>query len=566
MKRTGRAAILPLGIALALASAAAAEQPTLKDLLAPQAAASTPTAGGPSVPTKPPGVDDRSTPRATVTGFLAAAEANEWGRAAHYLDLSKLPRADGAAVARQLKTVLDRELWIEPSTLSGDAAGYLADDLPPDRDLLGWIDVRGQPRQILLARGAENGTQIWRFAPETVAHIPALSDALGYGHANPILSLPVLQYELLDVQLWQWIGLLGLAIAAYLVAWALAALLRRVLAPLARHGQGRAGRCLEAVTGPLRLFVVVALFSAGTFWLGLAVPVRTVVAALEQLLVVVAVTWVVLRGVDVLSESVRRRMLQRGQTSGVVLVSPGRRTLKAAILLVALIALLDGFGFKVTALIAGLGVGGIAVALAAQKSIENLFGGVTLYIDQPVRVGDFCRFGGALGTVEDIGLRSTRIRTLNRTLISIPNGDFATLQLENFSRREQTWFHPTVALPRSLSAAQARRVLAALRELLGRHALVDSASVQVHLARFTDSAFEVDVSAYVKTADHIRYLDVAEELNLGILEILEDAARRPASTNGAGTTVSPKDDVSAAGRDTAPAGRLTPSDDHPGSG
>ena len=105
MKRTGRAAILPLGIALALASAAAAEQPTLKDLLAPQAAASTPTAGGPSVPTKPPGVDDRSTPRATVTGFLAAAEANEWGRAAHYLDLSKLPRADGAAVARQLKTV-----------------------------------------------------------------------------------------------------------------------------------------------------------------------------------------------------------------------------------------------------------------------------------------------------------------------------------------------------------------------------------------------------------------------------------------------------------------------------
>src|SRR5262250_1465254 len=114
MFRAGGAAILTFGIALGLTSAVGAEPPTVKDLLAPQAAASTPTAGAPSVPTKPPGVGDRSTPRATVTGFLAAAEANEWGRAAHYLDLSKLPRADGAAVARQLKTVLDRELWIEP--------------------------------------------------------------------------------------------------------------------------------------------------------------------------------------------------------------------------------------------------------------------------------------------------------------------------------------------------------------------------------------------------------------------------------------------------------------------
>jgi MscS family membrane protein len=449
--------------------------------------------------------------------------------------------------------VLDRELWIEPTTLSADPAGYRADDLPPDRDLVGWIDAPGGPEQILVARGTENGAPIWRFAAETVARVPALSDALGFGGVE---SIPLLRYEILDVRVWQWIALVGLAVAAFLAAWAFSALLHRVLEPLGR----RIGIDLDTIGGPLRLIVGVALFSAGTLWLGLAVPVRTVLAAVEQLLVVVAVSWVILRAVDMVSESIRRRLVHRGQSNAVALVSPGRRTLKAVILLVALIALLDGFGFKVTALIAGLGVGGIAIALAAQKSIENLFGGVTLYLDQPVRVGDFCRFGGALGTVEDIGLRSTRIRTQQRTLISIPNGDFATLQLENFSRRETTWYHPTITLSHSHSTAQTREVLTALRELLAHHPLVEATSVQVHLVRFTDAASEIEVSAYVKTGDHTRHLDVAEELNLGILQILEDAAARRAAPSD-GVDRRPED--TPGDRGAGARGRALQTDEHP---
>jgi MscS family membrane protein len=180
MMRGLRTAAPYLVVALLLAAGARAEQPTLKDLLAPQAAGPSPTAGGAAVPTGPPSVGDRSTPRATVTGFLAAANANEWARATHFLNLAKLPKADGVTVAHQLKTVLDRELWIEPTTLSADPAGYRADDLPSDRDLVGWIDAPGGPEQILVTRGSENGTPIWRFAPETVARVPALADALGY--------------------------------------------------------------------------------------------------------------------------------------------------------------------------------------------------------------------------------------------------------------------------------------------------------------------------------------------------------------------------------------------------
>ena len=119
------------------------------------------------------------------------------------------------------------------------------------------------------------------------------------------------------------------------------------------------------------------------------------------------------------------------------MVPLARRTLKVFVALVALLAVVQNLGFNVTGILAGLGIGGLAVALAAQKSIENLFGGLSLIADQPVRVGDICRFGSQQGTVEDIGLRSTRVRTLDRTVVTIPNADFATMQIENFGTRDR---------------------------------------------------------------------------------------------------------------------------------
>src|SRR5438128_2115729 len=129
-------------------------------------------------------------------------------------------------------------------------------------------------------------------------------------------------------------------------------------------------------------------------------------------------------------------------------------------------AALQNFGFNVTGLIAGLGVGGLAVALAAQKTVENLFGSVSLVADQPVRVGDVCRFGDTVGTVEDIGLRSTRVRTVDRTLVTIPNAQFSTLALENLSQRDRIPVRATLVLPQGTSAERVRQVLAALQEMI----------------------------------------------------------------------------------------------------
>ncbi|MGH6917175.1 MAG: mechanosensitive ion channel family protein [Geminicoccaceae bacterium] len=128
------------------------------------------------------------------------------------------------------------------------------------------------------------------------------------------------------------------------------------------------------------------------------------------------------RIVDGLGEVSSERRLRRGQLGALSVIRFFRRSAKFIIASVAGIAVLDSLGFDVTVGLAALGIGGIAIAFGAQKTVENLVGGLTLIADQPVRVGDFCRFGQTLGTVEDIGMRSTRIRTLDRTVVTVPNG------------------------------------------------------------------------------------------------------------------------------------------------
>src|SRR5205823_10516921 len=138
-------------------------------------------------------------------------------------------------------------------------------------------------------------------------------------------------------------------------------------------------------------------------------------------LIIMGTAWFFANAVDMVIEEVRLRLIARRSMlsrSALPLVS---RVVKVTIFVFAVTAVIGSWGYNTSTILAGLGIGGIAIALAAQKTIENLFGGVAVVSDRPVAVGDFCKFGDRVGTVEDIGLRSTRVRTLDRTLVSIPN-------------------------------------------------------------------------------------------------------------------------------------------------
>ena len=180
----------------------------------------------------------------------------------------------------------------------------------------------------------------------------------------------------------------------------------------------------------------------------------------------------------------------------------------------------QNLGYEITAVLAGLGVGGLAVALAAQKTLENLFGGVTLIADQPVRVGDFCRFGDRVGTVEEIGLRSTRVRTLDRTVVTIPNGQFAALALENYARRDRIWLRAKLGLRYETTPDQLRFVLVEIRKLLYAHPSVTPDPARIRFVGFGDFSLDLEVFAYVRTTDYDEFLAVREDVYLRIMDVV----------------------------------------------
>src|SRR5207245_9498954 len=407
--------LLLVALALSLPAAARSEAP------APGAEPPRPaTALGPEVP------------QGAVARFLAACREGHYARAAEYLNLRQLPQSvraqRGAELARELETVRDRALWVDLDRLSDQPEGDPEDGLPALRDSLGTIETTTGPVEVLIERVSQpGGPPVWKIAASTVAAIPALYDEFGWGPLAKRLPAPFRQLRFLHIRLWQWIGLVLLVAAA----WLAAQLLGRVVVGLARRllaaRPGLDGRFAEQAGGPLRFAIGLAVFAAGLRFLALAVAVQRFLAGAEKALAIVAVTWLVLRGLDVLMARFERRLDQHRHLRAMATVPLGRRSLKVFVAAVAFIAALQNFGFNVTGLIASLGVGGLAVALAAQKTVENRFGRGSLVADQPVRVGDVCRFGDTVGTVEDIGLRSTRVRTVDRTLVTIPNAQVSTL-------------------------------------------------------------------------------------------------------------------------------------------
>jgi MscS family membrane protein len=201
----------------------------------------------------------------------------------------------------------------------------------------------------------------------------------------------------------------------------------------------------------------------------------------------------------------------------------GRQILKLTLYLIALLSVFSAWGYNTSTILAGLGVGGLAVALAAQKTIENLFGGVSVIGDRPVLVGDFCKFGDKMGTVMHIGLRSTRIRTPDRTIISVPNAQFSSMSLENISGRDKILFHQTFNLRRDTTHEQLSKVLESLPAILAANEKVEKDDIPVRLVGMGSSSLDVEVAAYVRTANYNEFLAAQQELLLTMLKAIESA-------------------------------------------
>lgn len=477
---------------------------------------------GPAAAAEPDALG-RATPAGTVMGFLAAGARADWERASRYLD-TKLPGPRAEELAQQLKVLLDRGLTINLDRLSRKPEGEQDERFGKDRESIGTIERAAGRLDVVLVR-VHYGAQpaIWLFSPETLRDVPAV-----YGEFEPSFLEGYLPRSFtrgygVRYMWWTWFVMLGAALAAFGAAMAATGLLRWVARLLLdRLSRGYVWSRWAALTRPVRwmIFGIVMRILSGSF---LTLRQRFLGARIATIFVIAAVTWVIIK---VLGSSVGRwsqNLERQASTERVALVRLVGRLLQATAIVIGALALLQAVGINLTPVLAGLGVGGIAVALASQKTLENLFGGMMVISDSPVRIGNYCRVGTLSGTVEDIGLRSTRIRTLARTTISIPNADLASQSIENFATRDKMLFTHTVVLRYETTADQLRFILAEARALLYRHEKVETSSARVRLLRFAASGLEVELFAYLLATEFEAFLAIQEDLLLRLVDIIESS-------------------------------------------
>ncbi|WP_221902339.1 mechanosensitive ion channel family protein [Croceicoccus marinus] len=472
---------------------------------------------------------ERETPRSAVTALISALAKQDYDRAGNYFALDDDDPAEGARLARALQASLDAGGELVPfAELSNEPAGAIQDGLAPDLELIGTLGGTEQV-PILLSRSqpsiedeadpepAPEPQGVWRISEETIAELQEGAGQLA--EAPPQGDLLIAGAPLTD-----WAKLFGLLMAVFLLFYLLSAAILWALRRMVSDSEDNSlYRFLYAALPPFSLLLAVVSFRVWGSEAPVAIVARQVMLRYIGILAWLALAWFAIRLVDAIARRLTSRLDARERRQAASAVSLARRASKLLIIAIAVVAILDTVGINITTGLAALGIGGIALALGAQKTIENLVGSVTVVADRPIQVGDFCQVGDVLGTVEDIGIRSTRIRTLERTIVTIPNGDFSSRQIENYSQRDRFLFRPVIGLEYGITAAQLRQALAIIEDVLAQHPLVAEDPRRARLDKFGASSLDIEVFAYIEVSDYVESLDHRQDLLMTIFEKLEEA-------------------------------------------
>jgi MscS family membrane protein len=469
----------------------------------------------------------RETPRGTVIGFIRAAQSENYDVAVQYFEVGRRASVEREQeLAKELLAILNARFRGPLDSITNDPMGRQDNEPPRDQIVVGL--ARGLSESFplnLVHTEVSRGAKVWLISRQTLEQVPEVYDSLRFAQLEKRLPKFLVKTRLLGMPLWQWIAIVVFAPIALLLGW--------LVAWLVRLGSERIRRALGLGTQPaepLRRFGPAAILGAViihyyfVYQIGASILYREYYRDLLLFLMAFALYWAITRLTYWTSLRMWNQLTSRGLYAERSLVSLTRRVLDVAIFfLIALLLFKNVLGWNLTAALAGLGIGGLAIGLGAQKTFENMMGGISILTDRAVLVGDACKIGDQRGIVEDIGLRSTKLRTEERTLVSIPNGTVATATLENFRLRDKILFRQVVRLRYDLSPDHVRYVLEQLRELLARHPKIEDASARVRVLNLGENAIEVQIYAYILTREYREYLAVQEELILQAMDVLESS-------------------------------------------
>lgn len=503
-----------LALAVALTRPVAAQGPLL-----PQKKDSSPNA---SVQPKDP--LGRGTPRGTITGFNQAVTKNDLPSAARFLQLTRAQRGDADSLARDLSELMERYLSQAVSTISDSPDGARDDGLAPDRERVGPLVIDDRKIYVGMVRVDDPfAGPIWLIASETLAEVPALRPSITPTWIERLMPPSLVRRQVFGASLAQWLAL----VASLLLPWLVLSALARVFITVARKRIDDPGRRImverwyEELRVPVIILLTLMVHLSALRFMGFSLTFRLRYGRVALVALVVTTAWLVRRLLG-LSFARARSLLTGPSRSGArSLMLLFERLIKAFVLVVAVVTILTLLGVNTKTALAGVGIGGIAIALGAQKTVENLLGGIFLLSDKALAVGDSCTIGNRSGVVEDITLRSVRLRTLEQTLLSIPAGTLSQSNVENLSARAKILIQSRLRLRYGTSPEQVRAVLTGIRRVISGNERLEQESARVRLVEFSDRAIELELFAYVVTPDNEQFLLVREDVLLGVATVVE---------------------------------------------
>lgn len=468
----------------------------------------------------------RSTPYGCVMGFLKAVNDSNLGIATQYLD-AKLPNDEAKELAMQLKAVLDASLSSSLNKISKDEQGSLRDNASISRERIGVAKTQSGDLEIYLDR-VERKEQIpvWLFSAETLAKIPEVYAHLQRHDRLDALPAPLREVHFFGIPLWRWIAIfLGLAVAL-LLSSAVARLFLWIFRIVLHKGKiQNEDEILRKLKRPVRILLL-SLATAGAASFGLSVLARHYWESAAVVLGVIGLGYLVSSIIDLAASAGMRRSIATGVQQKIAVITLVQRLTKILVAFAVLLLLLREAGINVTAMLTGLGIGGVALALAAQNALQDLFGGISIIVRDTIRVGDFCRVADQTGTIEEIGLSSTRLRTLDRTVVSIPNSKIAQVSSENFTLRDKFWFRHLLTFRPDTLQDQLNRVIADIKTVLNQDPKVEAESSRVVFLGYQDASFQIEIFAYLKTDTYANFLRYQQGLLLNVQTAISEAGAR----------------------------------------
>ncbi len=474
--------------------------------------------------------EEVKSPQEYMEELYKVLEVEDWKKLENLLDLRHLQKTkrknSSMQIGKNLKKIFDSYLQVVPDNLSIDPAGKQNDSLPFYRELI--IKIQGNKTKLPIYIDKIKGSYPkggWKLSPLTINRIESFVLKNKISIIPKFIPKNFLSIDINGLNFWHCLQLLIVIILSIFSSVVFANLGLKLFIPLlVPKSSDQARKKFQEILLPSFRFIFFLLFSfTGPFFLDLPLNAWESIINIYKGLLVIGIFWPIINFIELFdlllhTSASQNKIIQLRQN-----IPLGKKSIKVILSIVAILLMLQNWGVDVTAIFAGLGVGGVAVALAGQKTIENFFGGLVLIADRPIKVGDFCEFDGTRGYIEEIGPRSTRIRTLEQTLITIPNGEFSQMKIENWHRRNRIGMRKILNLRYESTPDQLKTLIMKLKKMFIEHEMVEPQPIRIRLVDFGQSSIDMEVYVLVRTTNWENYLAIQEDLMFNTMICMKES-------------------------------------------